>query len=156
VWEVDLNPWSLLISCPLMNCALEENLFGACHSNVHPFFIQWLIVTSHASHVNLNFSHNPRLCIQSIFHLLPGSPSEYLFVRQEPTASITARDVKFSDAISSKLLNWRCFSLSIIALTSGSTLLSSWSTKLLPSPTEVDTKFLENIYTRHSSWIKHA
>ncbi|KAG6389418.1 hypothetical protein SASPL_150886 [Salvia splendens] len=29
-----------------------------------------------------------------------GNPSEYLLVRQEPTASITAREVKFSEAIS--------------------------------------------------------
>ena len=34
-------------------------------------------------------------------NLLPGNPSEYLFVRQDPTASITALDVKFSEAISS-------------------------------------------------------
>ncbi|KAK8333046.1 hypothetical protein V6Z11_A10G180800 [Gossypium hirsutum] len=41
----------------------------------------------------------------SIIHsicLLPSSPSEYLFVTHDPTASITARDVKFSKAISSR------------------------------------------------------
>lgn len=53
-------------------------------------------------------------------YLLPGSPSEYLFVRHEPTASITARDVKFSEAISSRLLNCLFFSLLIISRTSGS------------------------------------
>lgn len=48
-------------------------------------------------------------------YLLPGKPSEYLFVRQEPTASITARDVKFSDAMSSRPRNCLRFSHSIIA-----------------------------------------
>jgi hypothetical protein len=53
-------------------------------------------------------------------HLFPGNPSEYLLVRHEPTASITARDVKFSEAISSKPRNCRRFSHSMMACTSGS------------------------------------
>jgi hypothetical protein len=35
-------------------------------------------------------------------YLACGRPSEYLFVMQEPKACMTARDVKFSEAISSK------------------------------------------------------
>jgi hypothetical protein len=39
-------------------------------------------------------------------HLACGRPSEYLLVMHEPRACITAREVKFSDAINSK--PWTC------------------------------------------------
>jgi hypothetical protein len=53
-------------------------------------------------------------------YLFPGSPSEYLFVRHDPTASITALLVKFSEAMSSRPRNCRSFSFSMIEATSGS------------------------------------
>jgi len=41
---------------------------------------------------------------------LAGYPSAYLFVITEPTASSTASETKFSDAMSSRLRDWRTVS----------------------------------------------
>ena len=46
---------------------------------------------------------------------MPGRPSEYLLVRHDPFTSITAFDVKFSDAMSSRPRRWRCFSFFMMA-----------------------------------------
>ncbi|RDX78037.1 hypothetical protein CR513_41742 [Mucuna pruriens] len=48
-------------------------------------------------------------------------PSEYLLVRALPSASITANEVKFSDAISSMPRHCRRFSFSMRSWISGST-----------------------------------
>ncbi|KAJ0702994.1 hypothetical protein HanPI659440_Chr14g0545971 [Helianthus annuus] len=47
-------------------------------------------------------------------------PSEYLLVNGEPKASMTANEVKFSDAISSIPRHWRRFSFSMRSKISGS------------------------------------
>jgi len=65
-WEVDLNHWSLLISCRHMNFSFEENWSGASHPNVHLLLIQQLITTSHASHVNVNFFSEPNQSLQNV------------------------------------------------------------------------------------------
>lgn len=90
---------------------------------------------------SLRYKKNPpkktmhsRFTVDIKSYLFPGNPSEYLLVRQEPTASITALDVKFSEAISSRLLNCLSFSLPMIDQTSGSASLKTWSLKLLPLP----------------------
>ena len=51
-------------------------------------------------------------------------PSEYLFVKALPSASMTAKEVKFSDAMSSIPRHWRRFSFSIRSWISGSTVTS--------------------------------
>lgn len=51
-------------------------------------------------------------------------PSEYLLVMHEPSASITAIEVKFSEAMSSMPSRWRTRSFSMISYTSGSDCLS--------------------------------
>ena len=46
-------------------------------------------------------SFSSQLKLLQLPHLAPGCPSLYLFVRHEPSASITGAEVKFSLAISS-------------------------------------------------------
>ena len=50
-----------------------------------------------------------------------GMPSEYLLVIALPRASITAKEVKFSKAMSSMPRHWRRFSFSMRSWISGST-----------------------------------
>src|SRR5262249_3032401 len=57
----------------------------------------------------------------------------YLLVRTEPTASSTASDTKFSEAISSRLRCWRCASPWSALAISGSTAASLLIRRLLPS-----------------------
>jgi hypothetical protein len=57
---------------------------------------------------------------------LDGNPSAYLLVSTEPWASITAREAKFSEAISSRWVCWRSSSLPIRAAMAGSPAARDW------------------------------
>src|SRR5438874_13486466 len=59
---------------------------------------------------------------QPPYQRLAGYPSAYMLVRTLPCASITARLVKFSDAINSIFSRWRFSSAAIASKTCGSTL----------------------------------
>ena len=85
MWEVDLNHWSLLISCLPMNCDLERNWSGASQC-------AWLITTSHASHVNFNLSPEPNpliLIILLVMVYVGGSRNKPIFILPKKTYVLT-------------------------------------------------------------------
>lgn len=82
---------------PAGRCSLQGSGCKVIPSQAPVPVREWLM----EHHQQVQVCHPP-----SRAHLACGRPSEYLLVMHEPRACITAREVKFSDAINSR--PWTC------------------------------------------------